>query len=103
MDHQVGIEGAETRRQLATRVYEAVEEVLASPCRQQVLVTHGFALTFVVAAFVRLPLEAVGSIGIKTSSGGITVLEEDGYFHNRTIVTLDDTSHLTGMHEDADG
>lgn len=95
MDHDVGIEGAETRRQVATRVYAATAEVLASRCRHQVVVTHGFALTFVVAAFVGMPLEAAGRIGVRTSGGGITVLEEDARFHNRSIVTVDDISHLT--------
>lgn len=43
MDHDVGIDGAETRRQVATRVYAATDQVMASPCQQQVVVTHGFA------------------------------------------------------------
>lgn len=43
MDHQIGFDGAETRRQLTTGVYEAVEKVLANPCREQVVITHGFA------------------------------------------------------------
>ena len=94
MDHDVGIDGAETRRQVATRVYAATEQVLASPCRLQVVLTHGFALTFVVAAFVGMPLEAAGRIGVRSTSGGITVLEEDGRFHNRTIISVNDTSHL---------
>lgn len=94
MDHDVGIEGPETRREVASRVYAAMERVLDSPCSEQVVVTHGFALTFVVAAFVGTPLDAAGLIGVRSTSGGITVLEEDGRFHNRTIVSVDDTSHL---------
>ena len=43
MDHDVGIEGAETRRQVATRVYAATAQVLGSRCPQKVVVTHGFA------------------------------------------------------------
>ncbi len=101
LDHDVGIEGAETRRQLAARVYAATEQVLASPCRQQVVVTHGFALTFVVAAFVGMPLEAAGRVAVRTSSGGITVLEEDARFHNRTLVSVDDTSHLAPVRHES--
>lgn len=93
MDHDVGIEGAETCRQVATRVYAATEQALASPCRKQVVVTHGFALTFVVSAFVGMPLGAAGRIGVRSTSGGTTGLEKDGRFHDRTIVSVDDVSH----------
>lgn len=94
LDHHEGIEGAETRRQFGTRVCAAVEEVLASPWAHSVVVTHGFALTFVVAAWIGMPLEAAGRVNFRTSSGGISVLEEDEFFANRTVVRLDDTSHL---------
>lgn len=94
MDHDEGIPGAETRRQFARRVYAAVDDVLASPCAHQVVVTHGFALTFVVAAWIRMPLEATGSVNLRSTSGGITVLEEDDFFANRAVVRLDDTTHL---------
>ncbi|MBN1091859.1 histidine phosphatase family protein [Blastococcus sp. TML/M2B] len=94
MDHVEGIEGAETRRQFATRVYAAVDDVLASPCAHQVVVTHGFALTFVVAAWIGMPLEATGHVNVRSTSGGITALEEDDFFANRAVVRLDDTTHL---------
>ncbi|CAA9324912.1 MAG: Phosphoglycerate mutase [uncultured Nocardioidaceae bacterium] len=94
MHHHEGIAGAETRHELASRVYDALGSVLGSPCAHQVIVTHGFALTFVVAAWIGLPLDAAGHVGFRSHSGGITVLEQDDYFHNRAVVTLDDTSHL---------
>lgn len=94
MNHAEGIEGAETRQQFAARVYAAVDEVLASPCAHQVVVTHGFALTFVVAAWIGMPLESTGYVNLRSSSGGITVLEEDDFFANRSVVRLDDTTHL---------
>lgn len=94
LDHDVGIPGAETRRQVATRIYRAMDRILASPCLYQIVVTHGFALTFVVAAWVGMPLEASGRIAVASTSGGITYLHEDDRFHNRSIVRLNDTSHL---------
>ncbi len=94
MDHAEGIEGAETRRQFATRVYAAVDDVLAGSCAHHVVVTHGFALTFVVAAWIGMPLEATGHVNVRSTSGGITVLEEDDLFANRAVVRLDDTAHL---------
>jgi len=92
-----GIEGAETRQELATRVYEAMSGILASACAHQVVVTHGFALTFVVAAWIHLPLESAGYVALRSTSGGITVLEQDDFFHNRAVVSLNDTSHLEAV------
>ena len=89
-----GVEGAETRRQFATRVHAAVEQVLASPCAHQVVVTHGFALTFVVTAWIGMPLESADRVNFRATSGGITVLEQDDFFANRSVVRLDDTAHL---------
>lgn len=94
LDHQFGIAGAETRRDIAQRVYRAMDTILASPAEYQVIVTHGFALTFVVAAWIGMPLEAAGLIGLPVSSGSITTLRQEPPFHNRSIVTLNDTSHL---------
>jgi probable phosphoglycerate mutase len=92
--HDEGIEGAETKGELAARVYGAVEEIVARPCVRQVVVTHGMAMTFVICAWIKMPLEAAGHASFRASSGGITVLEEDDFWHNRRVVSLNDTSHL---------
>ena len=94
MDHSEGIEGAETRREFAVRVYAAVDRILAGPGAHHVVVTHGFALTFVVCAWIRMPLESAGHVTFRSTSGGITVLEEDDFFANRSVVRLDETAHL---------
>lgn len=96
MHHHEGIDGAETRQDFASRVYQALDAILASPGSQQIIVTHGFVLTFVVSAWIHLPLNSAGYVHMRSSSGGITVLEEDDRFHNRTLVSLNDISHLTG-------
>ena len=94
LDHDFGITGAETRRDVAERLYRAMNTILASPAEHQVIVTHGFALTFVVAAWIGMPLESAGMIGLPVSSGSITTLRQEPPFHNRSIVTLNDVSHL---------
>lgn len=98
LDHHSGIPGAESRRQCATRIYRAMARILARPCPYQIVVTHGFALTFVVAAWIEMPLEAVGVIAVPATSGGITYLHEDERFHNRGIVSVNDTAHLDRWH-----
>ena len=94
LDHDSGIDGAETKRQFAARVYEAVGSILADDVEHQVVVTHGFALTFVVMAWCRVPIEAVGWVNLRSSPGGITHLVEDDFFQNRAVRSLNTTEHL---------
>lgn len=98
LDHRNGIPGAETKREFAGRMYRAMERILASPCPHQIVVTHGGALTFVVAAWVQMPLDLAGAIHVKSTSGGITHLLEDDVYVNRSIVSLNETSHLSDAH-----
>lgn len=93
LDH-VSFEGAESTRTAATRVFRAVDQILDDPAPTAVVVTHGHAMTFVVAAWIRLPLDALGHVRFGSSSGGITLLEEDDLVHDRVVRYLDDTSHL---------
>lgn len=99
MQHGEGIVGAETKAVFAARVYAAVDRALATPVEYVVLVTHGFALTFVVAAWCRLPIDGLGYLNLRATPGGITTLREDDFFHNRQVVRLDDVHHLIGRPE----
>ena len=92
--HHEGIEGAEMRVEVACRVYEAMSEALARDVDDLVVVTHGFAATFVVAAWIGMPIEAAGHVAFPVRSGSITTLREDGFFHNRAVVAVGETSHL---------
>lgn len=94
MNHDEGIDGAETRGQLGARVYAAVESILASPAPEIILVTHGFALTMVICAWIRMPLDAAGWASFRGVSGGISELIEDDFYHNRTVARLSDDRHL---------
>ena len=94
MEHDEGVPGAETKLAFAQRIYAAMDSILDNRSDQTVVVTHGFALTYVVAAWIRMPLESLGYVSFRAASGSITVLREDDYFHNRQVVTLGDTRHL---------
>ena len=94
MDHRDGIAGSESKREFAERIYRAMDRILASSCSHQIIVTHGFALTFVVAAWINMPIESASFINVTSTSGGITHLFEDDDFSNRGIVSLNETSHL---------
>lgn len=94
MDHHVGIEGAETRREAAERVYRAVDEIVAHRAETQIIVTHGFTLTLVICAWMKLPIDAIGFASFPAGSGSITHLQQDEFWRNRAIRILADRSHL---------
>ncbi|MEV0698070.1 histidine phosphatase family protein [Saccharopolyspora sp. NPDC050389] len=97
LNHDEGIEGAETKLEWIERVYRAVAYLRTRSCDHQIVVTHGGSLSWVVAAWLGIPVSACAYASFRSSSGGITVLQEDDYFHNRTLHTLNDVSHLTSM------
>lgn len=96
MGHR-SIPDGESKREFATRIYRAMERIVADPAPVQVVVTHGFAITFVVAAWVRMPLEATGYINLRTNGGGLTHLREDDLRFNRAVVRLNEVAHLEGL------
>ncbi|MGW8848130.1 histidine phosphatase family protein [Streptomyces xiamenensis] len=94
MYHDEGVAGAETKLEWARRLYAALDRILARPCRHQIIVTHGGSLTFLVAAWIGMPIEAAGYASFRAPSGSITTLREDDFFHNRQLAVLGDTRHL---------
>jgi probable phosphoglycerate mutase len=94
MRHVEGIAGSETKHEFATRVFRAVDTVLASPTEHQIIVTHGYALTFVIANWINMPIDSCGYVNFRASSGSITELREDDYFANRQVAVLNSTGHL---------
>ena len=97
LDDTGGIEGAETRRQTGTRIYRAMDEISADPADCHIIVTHGFALTFVIAWWIGMPIESLGRVNFPVTSGSITHLAEHSFWKSRAVVALGDTSHLIGL------
>ncbi len=95
MHHDEGVAGAETKAAFAARVYAAMDTILESECEHQIVVTHGFAVTFLIAAWIKMPIEAAGYVNFRAAPGSITVLREDDYWHSRQVASLGDTRHLT--------
>jgi probable phosphoglycerate mutase len=94
LSHDEGIPGAETKAVFAARVFAAMDVITASVAQHQVIVTHGFALTFVIAAWIGMPLPSLGFVNFRSTPGSITTLRQDDYFHNRQVAVLADTCHL---------
>jgi len=94
LDHRGGIENAETRREFANRIYRATDMIVERPCNTQIIVTHGFALTFVLAAWIKMPINAVGYVNFAAKPGSITHLQQDHFWKSRTVRTLGDITHF---------
>ncbi|MBM7781858.1 histidine phosphatase family protein [Arthrobacter tumbae] len=94
MDHHPGTPGTETRREWATRVYRALDRVQQAETDHSVIVTHGGTLTYLLTAWIQVPIDHAGYAMFSTTPGGITRLREDDFSHDRHIVNLNDTSHL---------
>ncbi|MCC3270442.1 histidine phosphatase family protein [Arthrobacter gengyunqii] len=94
MQHQDGVEGSETRHVWAGRVYSALDRILAAGARDTIVVTHGGSATYLIAAWIRLPLTAAGYVKFRLSPGSITHLNEDNFYHDRRVLDLNLTGHL---------
>lgn len=97
LDDTGGIERAETRRQTAIRIYRAMDEILADPADCHIIVTHGFALIFVIAKWIGMPIECLGRVNFPVKSGSITHLAENAQWKSRAVVTVGDTAHLADL------
>jgi probable phosphoglycerate mutase len=86
MDHRI-CSGSESRRELAERVKSFVDEIMEQE-GDALVVTHGFAATFVVTAFQNISVEEMGFVSYRFSPGSISILVEDDFFKNRTLSTL---------------
>lgn len=96
LDHRGGIADAETRRDIAERVYRGLDAIVSRPCETQIIVTHGFALTLVIAGWIKMPIEAVGHVIFSARPASITHLQEDDYWRSRAVIQLADATHLKG-------
>jgi probable phosphoglycerate mutase len=90
LDHAI-IKGCEPRRVLAQRLYEVMDE-LDTRHQRLIIATHGFAATFLIAHWIKMPLESVGYVNFNLQPGSITRLQQDAV--NRNVMCLDDTRHL---------
>ena len=99
LDHDCGIDGAETRRDVARRVFPFINEIAGRGCETQIVVTHAFTLSMVVAAWMKIPVEAAGFVSFPAKCGSITRLRQDDFFRNRAVLSIGDSAHLSHREE----
>jgi len=94
MDHDEGLAGAETKLEWVRRVYRGMDQITSAPPRTTIVVTHGGSASPVIAHWLRIPWDSLDYASFGVGAGSITHLREDDHFHNRTLVELNDTTHL---------
>jgi probable phosphoglycerate mutase len=94
MLHHEGVAGAETNAEFAERIYAVMAEIPSCTAEYIVIVTHEFALTYIITAWLELPWESAGYASFASKPGNITTLGEDAFSDNRQIATLADITHL---------
>ncbi len=83
LDHRI-CPGAESRREVAVRMNAFMEELIGHD-KDALIVTHGFAATFVIAAFQNIDVNSQGYINYALKPGSILKLKTDDLFENRTV------------------
>lgn len=85
--------GAESRFELAARVYPFVKDLIKRGEPETVIVTHGGVHDVIVGAWLGLPPDMLGRLQFSTLPGSVSrlVTEPDG---SRVVATLNDHAHL---------
>jgi len=98
--HYKPCSGAESRYELATRVYPFVEELIQRSEPDTVIVTHPGTHDAIVGAWLGLSPESLGQLQFSTLPGSLTRLSTDGE-GARVVAALNDHAHLELAEEPA--
>lgn len=93
LDHRV-YAGAESRIEVAERADAALTDILEEGALDTVIVSHGFASTFLIMAWMKIPPEHMDYCSLPARPGSVTKLHEDDLFGSRSVSYLCSTAHL---------
>ncbi|MGH4138756.1 histidine phosphatase family protein [Clostridium sp.] len=93
IDHEPFL-GGETWRQFFIRVSKSMEKIYNLNQKNLIIVTHGCALSYIIAWWLKLTPEMLNNAVFSASPASISVLLE-GRFNQRVLKKLNNTSHLT--------
>lgn len=91
--HYKACTGAESRFELAARVYPFVKELIKREEPETVIVTHGGTHDAIVGAWLGLTPETLGRLNFATLPGSLTRLSTDAD-GTRVVAALNDHAHL---------
>jgi len=86
IDHHA-FNNSESRRDVGKRMYSFIGRLMATPDESAIVITHGFAQSFLIMAWLKVPVENMdyGDFS-RTSPGSVSLLSEDDTWKNRHVV-----------------
>jgi 2,3-bisphosphoglycerate-dependent phosphoglycerate mutase len=97
LGHHDGPAGAETRLALVERLYPALDDIVHRPATNQIIVSHGSASSYLIAAWIGMPMMSTDRVFFPLASGSITTLRRNDTHFSHQVLTLNETHHLEGV------
>lgn len=94
LGHHDGPAGAETRLALVERLYPALEDIISSTVETQIVVSHGSASSYLISAWIGMPMLSTDRGFFPLKSGSITTLRRNDTHFSNQVVALNETGHL---------
>lgn len=93
INHRV-FETAETRAEISNRVKEFISEIEKLKDPEIIIIIHGFALSFFILNWLKIPIVNMDYASFKSSPGGVTLLAEDDKYFNRELIYLNNLEFI---------
>jgi probable phosphoglycerate mutase len=97
LDHRV-FSNSESRRDIGTRINNSLNRIISKQDDNVIIITHGFALTYIIMAWLKVPVENMDYCSFQARPGGVTLLNEDDIFENRRVMYIN-RNYLNKMPE----
>jgi probable phosphoglycerate mutase len=86
--------GAESRREIGERITAAMNDIIKKGAHDTVIVSHGFASSFIIMAWMNIPVSHMDYCNFPATPSSITLLQENDIFGNREVKYLWNKNHL---------
>ena len=87
LNHRI-YKNAETRMEVGTRIRKYLDEIIAKNNENIIIVSHGNALTFIIMAWLKVPVEYMDHCNFQAAPARVTYLQEDDLYRNRNVVYI---------------
>ena len=95
LDHRI-FSNSESRRDIGTRIRNSLNRIISKQDDNVIIITHGFAFTYIIMAWLKVPVENMDYCSFQARLGGVTLLHEDNFFENRSVIFINKQDYLLG-------
>jgi probable phosphoglycerate mutase len=95
LEHR-NFKNAESRREAGVRATDFIYHLMEEPFKDAIVVTHGGFSTFLILAWLKVPVENMDYAFFGTRSGGVDYLYEDDFWHSRYLGYFNKLDFLNG-------